>query len=152
MPDEGCYICRKHAGEIDEPGGAIYADDLMVVGHARIAEGQETAYLGYLMIETRRHVAGLADLFVDEAATLGVLAARLAQALQDTEGAEHVYAFVIGDGVPHLHLHLVPRYPGTPRDYYGPRVDEWPDAPRGGPDAIAAVCDRLREWLAGQMD
>jgi histidine triad (HIT) family protein len=29
-------------------------------------------------------------------------------------GAEHVYAFALGDLLRHFHLHLVPRFPDTP--------------------------------------
>jgi diadenosine tetraphosphate (Ap4A) HIT family hydrolase len=88
----------------------------------------------------------------DEAAALGVMAARLGRALQAVTGAEHVYLFGIGDGVAHVHWHVVPRYPGAPREYYGPKVDEWLDAPRGGPDAIADLCARLRTcWTSSEM-
>ena len=62
-------------------------------------------------------------------------------------GVEHVYAFVLGDGVPHLHVHVIGRNPGPPRSYWGPRVDEWPDAPRGDEDEIAALAERLRVYL-----
>jgi len=150
MPASDCFICRKHRGEVTVPGGAIYEDGLLYAGHAGIRPGQEVAYLGYLMVETKRHAPGLPDLTADEAAAAGVLAARLARALKAVAGAEHVYAFVLGDGVPHFRLHVVPRYPGAPREYYGPRVDEWPDAPHGGPDEIMALCDRLRAWLAAE--
>lgn len=150
MPDQECFICRKHQDTTSIPGGAIYEDDLLYAGHIQIQPDAESAYLGYLMLETKRHAPSLADLDVNEAATVGVLAARLAQALKATEGADHVYAFVLGDGVDHFHMHLVPRYPGTPRDYYGPRIDEWPEAPRGGPAEIAALCERLRNWFERQ--
>jgi len=90
-------------------------------------------YLGYLMIEPKRHVTGLGELTDQEAAAMGVLANNLARSLKEREGAEHVYSFVLGHDVPHLHIHLVPRYPGTPADYWGVRVGQWPDAPRGGP-------------------
>jgi histidine triad (HIT) family protein len=43
---------------------------------------------------------------------------RASRALREAAGAEHVYAQVIGDRVPHLHVHLLPRYPGTPEDYW----------------------------------
>ncbi|MBN2470744.1 MAG: HIT domain-containing protein [Anaerolineae bacterium] len=145
MTEQDCFICRKHANAGDLPGGAIYEDDLLFVSHAQA--GEQGAYLGYLFIETRRHVAALDGLDVNEAATVGVLAARLAQALKATEGADHVYAFVLGDGAPHFHMHIVPRYPGAPREFYGPRVDEWPEAPRGGPDEVAALVARVRRWL-----
>jgi histidine triad (HIT) family protein len=150
MADGDCLVCRKHQDHSLMPGGAIYEDDLLVVAHAGPPVVQDDTYLGYLMLETRRHTPALADLSVEEAMGVGVMAARLAQALQETESAEHVYAFVLGDGVAHFHMHIVPRYPGAPREYYGSRVDEWPDAPRGGSEAITAVCDRLRAWLAAQ--
>ena len=113
----------------------------------RPGPGQSTAYLGYLFAEPRRHAPGLADLTDAEAQAIGLLVARLSRALVASEGAEHVYAFVLGDGVPHLHVHLVPRYPGAPRRYWGVHVDEWPEAPRGGAPDIAALCARLRGKL-----
>jgi histidine triad (HIT) family protein len=142
-----CPICLKHRGGLQIPGGAIYQDDLVYAGHAQIKEGQDAAYLGYLMVETRRHIRGLADFTRAEAGAVTWLAARLAAALQSSRGADHVYAFVIGDHVPHFHLHLVPRYPGAPRQFWGVRVDEWPEAPRGGPAAIEQLCQHLRQVL-----
>jgi diadenosine tetraphosphate (Ap4A) HIT family hydrolase len=94
-----------------------------------------------------RHAPGLADLTDGEAQALGLLMSRLSRTLQRCEGAEHVYAFVLGDHVPHLHVHLVPRYRGTPRAYWGVRLDEWPDAPRGDAAAVEALCLRLRQCL-----
>jgi histidine triad (HIT) family protein len=146
-----CLVCRKHRGDFTIPGGAIYEDDQVYAGHAQIREGQATAYLGYLMAEPKRHAPGLADLSDVEAQALGLLVARLSRALQASESAEHVYAFVLGDLVPHLHIHVVPRYPGAPREYWGVHVDDWPDAPRGGPEEMAAVCARLRASLEGEM-
>ena len=51
------------------------------------------------------------------------------------------------DRVPHLHLHLIGRYPGAPRQYWGPRVDEWPDAPHGAEREIEEVAARVRRFL-----
>lgn len=146
-----CFICRKHRGEVSIPGGAIYEDDLLYVGHAQVPEGQTTVYLGYLMVEPKRHVPGLADLMDLEAQALGLIVARLSRALKTSEKVEHVYAFVLGDLVPHLHIHVVPRYPGAPREYWGVRVDEWPDAPRGGAQEMTALCVRLRETLKKEL-
>ncbi len=144
-----CVICQKHRGLFIVPGGAIYQDDLIYAGHAHTRENQKTAYLGYLMVETKRHAPGLGDLTQEESQAVAWQASRLARALMEVEGAEHIYAFVIGDGVPHFHMHVVPRYPGAPREYWGPRVDDWPEAPRGGREAIEAVCDRVRAALTG---
>jgi len=71
-----CFVCRKHRGEISIPGGAIYEDDLVYASHVQIPEGQATAYLGYLMVEPRRHAAGLADLTDAEAQAMGLMVAR----------------------------------------------------------------------------
>jgi diadenosine tetraphosphate (Ap4A) HIT family hydrolase len=62
-----------------------------------------------------------------------------------------VYAFVVGDRVPHLHIHLIPRHPGAPQEYRGVRVDEWPDAPRGDQAEVAALVNRLRLRLQREM-
>lgn len=142
-----CFICRKHRGEILIPGGAIYEDDLVYAGHAQIREGQSTAYLGYLMVEPKHHAPSLADLTDAEAQALGLLVAYLSRALKASEGAKHIYAFVLGDRMPHVHIHVVPRYPGAPHEYWGMHVDEWPDAPHGGPQKMADLCARLRAHL-----
>jgi histidine triad (HIT) family protein len=55
---------------------------------------------------------------------------------------------VIGHGVDHFHLHLIARYPGTPREFWWTRVDEWPGAPRGGAAEIAEITARLRAAIA----
>jgi hypothetical protein len=55
---------------------------------------------------------------------------------------------VIGDAVPHLHVHLTARYPDTPRDYWWPRVKQWPEARRGGIPEIEVLVHDLRAYLA----
>ena len=145
---DDCLICRKHQGDISIPGGKVYEDDLVVASHSLIAEGEVETYLGILFLEPKRHVPGMAELTDEEAQRAGLLVSKLSKALKECEGAEHVYVFVLGHHVLHLHIWLVPRYQGTPREYWGTRVDEWPDAPRGGAGEIEAVCDRIR----GQLD
>ena len=141
-----CFICAKHGAGVNP----VVEDEHAVVTHLQLVTPGGTAesvYLGYLFVEPRRHVAELGDLRPEEAASVGRLAAAAAGALQRSEGAEHVYAAVIGHGVDHLHLHLIARYPGTPREFWWTRVDEWPDAPRGGEPEIAALVARLRAQL-----
>jgi histidine triad (HIT) family protein len=136
-----CFICAKHA---DMPASVVVAPDAHVVVSHLPPGAQESVYLGYLFVEARRHVAELGDLSAQEGAAVGVAAARWSRALQEVAGAEHVYAAVIGHGIAHFHLHLIPRYPGTPREFWWTRVDEWPDAPRGGDAAVTALVERLR--------
>jgi diadenosine tetraphosphate (Ap4A) HIT family hydrolase len=144
---EECIVCRKHRGQVALAGGPIHEDKLIFVSHAQLWGGEEDSYLGHLFIEPKRHVAELADLTKAEAQLIGLFTMRLARALMETEGAEHIYSFVIGDGVPHVHVHVIGRYPEAPREYWGPRVDEWPDAPHGAEDEIARVAERIRRFL-----
>ncbi len=131
------------------PGGAVYADRHFYIGHAGIREEETTAYLGALLVEPRRHIRSLSELNQAESQGLGTMLRRTSQLLEDELGAERVYLFVLGHHVDHLHIWLVPRYPGTPREYWGTRLDEWPQAPRGGTQQIADLCARLRAlWEA----
>jgi diadenosine tetraphosphate (Ap4A) HIT family hydrolase len=143
----GCFICEKHLDMSSVPGGAIAEDEHIVVSHLPLVTPQGTAesvYLGRLVLEPRRHVEDLGELTDDQAASLGRMAARGSAALRRAAGAEHVYAAVISDAIPHIHLHLLPRYPATPREYWWVRLDEWPDAPMGGADEVAELAERLR--------
>jgi histidine triad (HIT) family protein len=142
-----CFVCDKHRGQAGAPGGAIYEDELIYISHAQLWADEKEHYLGHLFVEPKRHAPGLADLTGAEAQAVGLYTSRLARALMASEGVEHVYAFVIGDGVPHLHVHVIGRYPGTPREYWGVRVDEWPGAPRGDEAAIEQLAARLRARL-----
>ena len=141
----GCFVCEKHAAGV--PGGAVASDEFVVVSHLPLSTpsgSADSVYLGYLFVEPRRHVAELGDLTAAESESLGWHASLASRALQTSEGADHVYAAVIGHGVAHLHMHLIARYPGTPRDYWWTRVDKWPGAPRGGPAEVEALVERLR--------
>lgn len=134
-----CLICVKHAtpAAVDR----VWEDDLVWAGHM---PGETTVYRGWLLVETRRHAAGFEDLTDEESAAVGVLISRAARVLRAVTAAEHVYAFRLGDGVPHLHVHLVPRYPATPREYWGLRLDEWPDAPLVDQAGRAELVERLQ--------
>jgi diadenosine tetraphosphate (Ap4A) HIT family hydrolase len=142
-----CLVCRKHRGEVEVPGGVIYENDLIYISHAQLWGEEKEHYLGHVFVEARRHVAEVADLTAEEAQVIGLYTSRIARALLHTEKMEHIYIFVIGDGVPHVHYHVIGRYPGAPREYWGPKVDEWPEAPKGSVLEIQQVADRIRAYL-----
>ena len=146
-PSTECLVCRKHSGEVDVPGGVIYEDNLIYISHAQLWGGEKEHYLGHVFVESRRHIAEVSDLTEKEAQVIGVYTSRIARALLYTEKMEHIYIFVIGDGVPHVHYHVIGRYPGAPRAYWGSKVDDWPKAPKGDAAEIKKVADRLRIYL-----
>ena len=147
-----CLVCRKHREQGSPvPGGPIGQDELVLVSHIgtpdTLGATATTTYLGHLLVEPRRHAPGLADLTGAEARAVGWWCPRASWALRDVSGAEHVYAAVFGDGVPHLHVHLLPRFPGTPREYWGTHVNKWPEARRGSAAEIGALAQELRGYL-----
>jgi diadenosine tetraphosphate (Ap4A) HIT family hydrolase len=140
-----CLVCRKLSGEAAVHGGFVYEDELVAAFHAASVERpDEPAYLGHLLVVTKRHVPGLSDLTDDEAGAVGVVATHLAGRLVDRSGADWVFSAVIGTRVPHFHYHLIARYPETPRDLPWHQVDEWEGARRGDPEEIAAFVEQLR--------
>ena len=142
-----CLVCRKHKGEIDIPGGIIYENDLIFICHAQLWGNEKEHYLGHVFVESKRHVAELAELTDQEAQVIGLFTSRVAKALLHTESMEHIYTFFIGDGVPHVHIHVIGRYPNAPREYWGAKVDEWPEAPKGTAAEIEQVATRVRNFL-----
>ena len=145
---DDCFVCRKHRGEIAIPGGTVYEDDLVYASHGKPADGATTQYPGLLFVEPRRHVPGMSGLTRAEAERVGWLVSRLSRALETSEKAERTYLAVLGHHVPHLHVWLVPRYPGTPDDVIGMGVLRWADAPKADASEIAALCGRVREHVA----
>jgi diadenosine tetraphosphate (Ap4A) HIT family hydrolase len=151
-----CFVCRKHRerGSL-LPGGPLAEDEFTVVSHitpdAPRNDGRPV-YLGHLFVEPWRHAPGLADLTSAEARSIGLWCSLASRALRDVAGAEHVYAAVIGDGVPHLHVHLMPRYPGTPAEYWWNRLSAWPQARRGNLAEIEHLVDQLRGYLSEISD
>ena len=79
---------------------------------------------GHTLVLPKRHVGSFFDLGTDERdAMMGMLDA--AKARLDKELAPAAYNVGINDGpcagqtVPHVHVHLIPRYPGDTRDPRG---------------------------------
>ena len=141
-----CIFCDIQRGKAPIVGGPIYEDDLVFAHH--FDSGEESAYLGHLLLETKRHTPDFADLTPAEAQAVGLLVTRLSRALKTATGAEKVYAVFYGEVTPHLHIHLTARYPGTPANYLRWNVEDWPDAPRGNADAVVALCHKLSVALA----
>lgn len=147
LHDSECFICQKHQGVTEVPGGAIVEDELVYCGHAWPQEGDPEIYPGACIVEPKRHVDSWAELSDVEAGRVGVAVRDIARALKQSEGAEHVYVFVLGHHISHLHIWVVPRYPDTPRKYWGLQLFEWPQRPLAAAEDVAALCSRLRNVL-----
>lgn len=138
-----CLICAEVRGDVAVPGGHLEDGELVTAFHSPVVEPATDVFAGYLFITPRRHVPGFAELTSAEAAAVGVSIARWSRALE-AAGAEHVYVLRVGHQAPHLHVHLVPRWPETPNDVPWVHVDDWPGARRGGMQQAADLVSDLR--------
>jgi diadenosine tetraphosphate (Ap4A) HIT family hydrolase len=143
-----CVVCTT----LEAPGRSrdmwIFEDDLVLLGHIGPTPGREDGYPGQMLLVPRRHVTSPAGLTRAEAERIGLWLSRGAGLLESVRGAEHVYLWRLGDGWPHVHFHLVPRYPGTPEEYYGLAVRDWPGVRRYGWEGLAAIASELRRAAA----
>ncbi len=68
--------------------------------------------LGFSYLEPRRHITAITAIDGEEAATLGTVLGRCSAAIRDATGAEQIYLYVFGSGIPHLHVMLAPHRQG----------------------------------------
>ena len=146
MSPPNCFICNKHRDLSAFAGIPIFEDRGLLLSHFPITEGAP-ATRGHLLVEPKRHILDLSEMNETEAEALGTFFVRATAALKKGLGAEHVYVFRINDQVPHLHFHLVPRYKGTPKEFWGIKMWDWSGLPKIGFDEIRTVSDRLAEAI-----
>jgi diadenosine tetraphosphate (Ap4A) HIT family hydrolase len=116
MTERLCPACAFLAGAGNPPpGGIVHREG----GFAVHALADSSPIPGWLVLTSERHVRAWYDLDDAAAGALGPLAQRVMAAQLAALGAEHVYAFAIGDVLRHFHLHLVPRYADTPERLRG---------------------------------
>lgn len=144
MTDE-CVICLKHRGEGSLTGQFIARAEGFLIYHARTDE-RGLSPLGWIFIESERHVPYLSDLTDEEAASLGRLRTRLARALRQELDVQVITTLVIGMGVAHFHEHLLPRMRGAAADLPWHQSDE--TLPKATAVEVAALAGRLRDALA----
>jgi diadenosine tetraphosphate (Ap4A) HIT family hydrolase len=107
MTGPSCILCDQERSVQDLNREIVWEDRLWRLALAR--RGYTTGF-GYL--ETKRHVPHVTDLDGEEAETFGSTIARVAKALQEASGADLVYVYIFGGGIPHLHVHLGPHSDG----------------------------------------
>jgi diadenosine tetraphosphate (Ap4A) HIT family hydrolase len=100
-----CGVCQSLASP------NLYEDDLWCVRHAEPA-----GVPGWMLLISKRHVAGLAHFDDREAAAIGPALRHFERVLEQVTGALRIYTATMGESSPHFHAHMVPRYPTMPRD------------------------------------
>lgn len=103
---ESCFVCEKHQGNQELPGGILYDDGVVALSHQALAPDTSSSYPGVLFVEPRRHVPAMGLLTANEAMRVGLLCTVAANVLGELPGVERVYLATFGHGVDHLHVWL----------------------------------------------
>jgi diadenosine tetraphosphate (Ap4A) HIT family hydrolase len=102
-----CVICRGVAGDAELQRIQVWEDSLW-----RLTVSLDAEIFAFSYLEPKRHIPHITDLGGDEARTFGGVLAHVSHVLQEETGAELVYVYIFGGGVPHLHVHLAPHRSG----------------------------------------
>jgi diadenosine tetraphosphate (Ap4A) HIT family hydrolase len=143
MTERPCTACDLLAGRRSVPGGVVWRGG----GLALHALDGPCPVPGWLVLTAERHCRALHDLDAEATAQLGPIAQRVVVAQRTVLGAEHVYAFAIGDVLHHFHLHLVPRYAGTSQRLRGRGAFDATLADALPATELAAAARRVAEAL-----
>ena len=101
-----CAVCEIQA-EL-EPGAdsLLYCDGPWLLRH----HPHPSPLVGWLLLDTRRHVPGPDAFDEAEAAAFGPMLRRCCALVKELAGCDRVYAIAFGEGARHFHLHLIPRH------------------------------------------
>lgn len=105
MTDDKCLFCRIVSGEV--PATVVYVDP-----NAIAFLDHRPLFLGHTLLVPRDHVETLVELPSKLVGPLFTAAQSLAQAVPHALGAEGSFVAMnnrVGQSVPHLHIHIVPR-------------------------------------------
>jgi diadenosine tetraphosphate (Ap4A) HIT family hydrolase len=111
-----------------------------------VTSGEEAALKGSCAIFLKRHAVELYELSPEEAAAYMRDVQRAAKAVHEITGAVKLNYEIHGNTIPHLHLHMFPRYVGDP--FEGRPINPRIVTPAVyAPGEFAAFAERLREAL-----
>jgi diadenosine tetraphosphate (Ap4A) HIT family hydrolase len=102
-----CVMC----GKFGRGGGDLHIAELEA---SRVFLHEDQFFPGYVLLVLRRHAAELYDLSGPERRTLIEEVSRVAQALARAFRPVKMNYELLGNQVPHIHWHLVPRLPTDP--------------------------------------
>jgi histidine triad (HIT) family protein len=143
--DPDCHFCQRMV----DPGllrdRLVFEDGSFHVSHQLEENGP--SYLGIVIMQTKRHAPGMAELTTLEAQELGALVQQTSRALKSCTDAAWTYVFSFTEGFRHVHVVVAARYPNMPKQYVRLSITDWPDAPKGGRPEVVALSRRLRESM-----
>jgi diadenosine tetraphosphate (Ap4A) HIT family hydrolase len=147
-PSSACGICRLHDDAANVAAYEIARTDLWLLRH----HPDPAPLAGWLLLDARRHLAGPLAFSDREALSWGQAVRHASQLVQRLTGCDRVYAIAFGEGAPHLHLHLIPRWSSDPltaawsvADLY--RAVAAGKGPAADPQRVRELVALSREWV-----
>jgi diadenosine tetraphosphate (Ap4A) HIT family hydrolase len=108
---EGCAMCAAGRPDEDEFGVRIFAGEVSDAYLQR--DGRQRGYT--IAIWRGRHVAEPTELTADEAVRYWLEVLQVGRAIETALQPVKMNYEVLGNSLPHLHTHVMPRYADDPR-------------------------------------
>ena len=139
MTGSTCIFCAIAAGTA--PGHRIAEDDRVLAFLDLFPAAR-----GHTLIVPRAHAENLFEVGEEDLAAVAVTSRRIARAIRralapDGLGVFQLNGAAAGQTVFHYHMHLIPRWAGTPLALHGRR--------RAEDSELAPVAEEIRKALAG---
>lgn len=134
-----CELCAGPGGEL------LWEDGLCRV--VRVAGPEGEAFPGYCRVVCRRHVAEMSDLAAGDAQHVMAVVLATERALRLTVAPDKINLASLGNLVPHLHWHVIPRW----RDDSHFPAPIWAAAKRSPTARPIASSARLQQALITEL-
>lgn len=136
LTDNGCELCNSRGGDL------LWEDD-----SCRVVLVQERDYPGFCRVILKQHVKEMTDLSTQQRQQLMRTVFAVESALRELLSPDKVNLASLGNAVPHLHWHVIPRWHDDahfPGSVWSPRLRH--SASHAAPDS-RVLAARLRELL-----
>lgn len=94
-----CVLCKNEEKEI------LFSNDLF-----RIIYVEDEFYFGYIRLILNRHVSEMTDIDPTDAHKIFSALLIIERCIRDTLNPDKINLASLGNMVPHLHWHIIPRY------------------------------------------
>lgn len=102
-----CPLCQRlHAAELNDDHGLFIAD----LRFSRLRLSRNQCVPGYSVLICKRHVIEPFELSAEERALFFEDVVQVGRALQIAFNADKMNYQMLGNAIPHLHAHIIPRY------------------------------------------
>lgn len=135
-----CQLCHSDGGEL------IWEDDQCRV--VRVVGTEGDSFPGYCRVIWRTHVAEMTDLDTTGRQHLMNIVFAVESALRQLTSPDKINLAALGNMVPHLHWHVIPRW----RDDSHFPAAPWAAATRPAPARPMPASEALRQAIAAALD